>query len=282
MVDAESRFLFASSFVLYDVLVEGKALGTAAADDLQLLRDVVRKKDFNLAQFAQARKTGQSVGKRKFQQVQTATEAGLKTLIDQWDDQEIDEKTFRTQAAILMKKAWRDVFLAGVRAGGTEPSGLKAKDDPLVLLGPGDDKWLQSAIKHEMRFFNKLLDAIVTGDYVMPIPRRVHMYMRALESFFDSARIISLPNNTVIHWVGPKDGKRCPSCDFLIAHSPYTTANLPTTPRSGSTLCLTNCRDWLYIRRVPPKQAQQVADQAKYTRGGLIKKLRKIKRTGHP
>ena len=281
-VDPDSRFIFAPSYVQYDALVEGKSLGTADVDDLSLLQDIARKKDHNLANFAKARKTGSSVGKRKLKQVQKRTEDGLRGLIDQWDDSKLTEKAFRKKATKLMRQAWRDVFLAGVRAGGTQSSGLKGKDDPLALLGPGDDKWLKSAVKHEMQFFNKLLDAVVTNDFVMPIPRRVKMYVKAMESFYDSARIISLPNNTVIHWAGPRGTNMCPSCEFLFDNSPYTTANLPTTPRSGMTLCLTNCRDWLYIRRVPPKKAKEVLDGAKYKRSGLIKKLRKIKRVGHP
>jgi hypothetical protein len=281
MVDPDSRFIFAPSW-FNDDLAEGKSIGTADLDDLALLQDIARKKDHNLVQFAKERKTGSGVGKRKLKQVQQRTEAGLRKLIDQWDDQELDEKQFRKQATKLMRQAWRDVFLAGVRAGGTKSSGLRGKDDPMALLGPGDDKWLKSAVRHEMGFFNKLLDAIVTNDYVMPIPRRVKMYVKALDSFYDSARIISLPKNVIIHWAGPRGANMCPSCEFLFDNSPYTAANLPTTPRSGATMCLTNCRDWLYIRRVPPKKAKEVLEGAKYKRSGLIKKLRKIKRVGHP
>jgi len=282
-VDEDSRFIFAPSW-FRDDLAEGKSLGTAELDDLSLLQDIARKKDHNLADFAQARRTGSSVGKRKLKQVQQQTEAGLHALIGQWDDAVLTEPQFRKRATKLMRQAWRDVFLAGIRAGGTPSSGLRSKGDPLTLLGPGDDKWLKSAIRHEMGFFNRLLDAIVTGDFVMPIPRRVKMYVTAMESFYDSARVIALPNNTIIYWTGPgvKAGTACPSCLFLFENSPYTTANLPTTPRSGMTMCITACRDWLYIRRVPPKQAKEVLDGAKYTRSGLIAKLRKIKRVGHP
>lgn len=249
VVDPESGFIFAPS--CFGTLAEGKALGTADLDDLSLLHDIVRKKDTNLEQFAQARKTGSSIGKRKLKQVQQRAEDALLDLLRQWDDQEIAERALRKDATTVMKRAWRDVFLAGVRASGTAPSGLKGQEDPLVLLGPGDDKWLRSAVRHEMGFFNGLLDAIVTSDYVMPLERRIKMYTRALESFYDSARIIGLPNNTIIHWVTRGDARTCPSCVFLADHSPYTTANLPTTPRSGAQLCLclTSDRTLVYTRR---------------------------------
>lgn len=284
VIDAEARFIFAPSWVASPLLLEGKALGTSELADLSLLHDLVRKKDTNLEQFAQARKLGSTVGRRKLRQVQQQTEAALLALLRRWHAKKITERALRRDATKLMKQAWRDVFLAGLRAAGTAPvpTGIRKPGDPLVLLGPGDDKWLQSAMQHEMRFLNRFLDAVASGDWVMPLERRAKMYVHALDAFYDSARLIGLPNNTIIHWVTVGDGRSCVSCQFLADNSPYTTATLPTAPKSGLTACLTNDRCWLYIRRVPPSQAEKVAQAAKYTRDGFIRKLRKIKRVGHP
>jgi hypothetical protein len=281
-------FIFAPSYLLAEQmaeageLLEGKALGTAKMQDLSLLRDMVTAKDADPEKFAAARKVGADVGRRKLKQVQARVKKKFVNLIKLWDEGEINEPKFRKEATRVMKTAWRDVFLAGVRAGGTAPPPYKRpKGSPLVTLLPGDDKWLKSAMKHEMQFLNAFLRAIIDDTGVMPYERRVGMYVDALSSFFDSARVISLPNNSVIHWSGPRDKVTCASCEFLFRNNPYATATLPTTPRAGMTICLTNCRDWLYIRRVDPAQAQTIADESAYTRGGLIKKLRRIKRLGH-
>ena len=57
---------------------------------------------------------------------------------------------------------------------------------------------------------------------MMPYPRRIHMYARSLMSFFDSARVIGLPDTSVIHWLGPDDQVTCEGCKYLFAHSPYS------------------------------------------------------------
>lgn len=284
----EAPFIFAPSFLLAEqaaaagTLLEGKALGTAELHDLSLLRDLVHAKDTDPAAFARARDVGTRVGWRKYAQVKERTEAGLLDLLRQWEQRDIAEQDFRKRVTRVMKQAWRDVFLAGIRASGTPPSGLRGKGDPLVVLAPRDDNWLRSAVQHEMRFLNKFLDAAVSEDFVMPLDRRARMYVAALDAFYDSARIIGLPNNVSITWVTPGDRVSCPSCVFLQENSPYTTESLPCTPRSGMTLCLTQCRDWLYIRRVSDSAARRIAEGAKYTRDGFVRKLRKIKRTGHP
>jgi hypothetical protein len=284
----EAPFIFAPSFLLAEqadatgTLLEGKALGTAELHDLSLLRDLVHAKDTDPAAFARARDVGGRVGWRKYAQVKERTEAGLLDLLRQWEQRDIAEQDFRKRVTRLMKQAWRDVFLAGIRASGTPPSGLRGKGDPLVVLAPRDDNWLRSAVQHEMRFLNKFLDAAVSEDFVMPLDRRARMYVAALDAFYDSARIIGLPNNSAVHWIGVGDGRTCVSCLFLQEHSPYTPETLPTAPRSGLQLCLVNDRCWLYIRRVTTMQAQRIVEGAKYTRDGFVRKLRKIKRTGHP
>lgn len=281
-------FILAPSFLLAEQaeadgrLVEGKALGTAELQDLSLLRDLVHPKDSDLEAFARARDVGTRVGWRKYAQVKERTAQELLDLLRRWKREKIEEPAFRKEAVRTMKRAWRDVFLAGIRASGTPPSGLRGKGDPMVVIAPRDDNWLRSAVQHEMRFLNKFLDAAVSGDFVMPLEHRAKMYVNALDAFYDAARLIGLPNNVAIHWIASGDEHTCASCRFLAEHSPYAMENIPCTPRNGMTLCLTNDRCWLYIRRVTEPAARRIAEQAAYTRDGLVRKLRKIKRTGHP
>jgi hypothetical protein len=114
----------------------------------------------------------------------------------------------------------------------------------------------------------------------MPLERRVQMYVDSLSGFYDSARVIGMPENTVVHWVGNLDANTCASCKFLIENSPYTKYTLPCAPRSGMSLCLTNCRCRVLLRRVDYNEMMQVEEGQGYTRDGFIAKLRKIKRGG--
>ncbi len=277
--------IYAPSFVLAERIeaagqvVEGKAIGTAKEADLTLLRDLFKTVGVDAEEFAVQRKRGTYVGLKKLRKVKERTKDELLKLIRQWNKGRIEEKDLRAAARKMMKRSWRDVFLAGLRAAGTPGQG-PGRGKPLVKLSHGDDKWLKGAMTHETRFLNKFLDAIITGDYKMPLDRRAGMYVDALKSFYESARVIGLPSNVVINWVGPMDKRKCPSCEYLVEQGPYVKHNLPTTPRSGLTICLTNCRDRLFIRRVEPAEAKEVLELAPKTRGGYVKDLRKIKRTG--
>lgn len=281
----DDMLVYAPSFILAEQMeaagevFEGKAIGTAQIADLSLAQDLVKMKDADPVQFADARKKGQTVGKRKTKEVQARTEKALLKLIGEWDDGTLYDTELRKGAHKVMKTAWKDVFLAGLRAGGTPGEGA-GKGKTLVKLSPGDDKWLRGAMQHEMRFLNRFVTAVVDETYVMPLPRRVKMYVHALNSFYESARVISLPSNVVLHWKGPNDKKTCPSCQYLFEHTPYVKYILPTTPRAGLTICLTNCRDYILARRVDPFEAEKKIKESKFTRGTHIKKLRKIKRTG--
>ena len=271
------------------MLCEGKALGTAKQKDLQLVQNLIKASSFypypaaegDAAILSKEIKAGQAVGKRKLKEVQARTKDALLRLIAQFRKDTIGESELRKGAVKAMKTAWRDVFLAGVRAGGIPGQGA-GKGKLLVSLTTGvDDVWLKTAMAHEMRFLNGFLDAIVEDNFTMPLDRRAQMYVTALDSFYESARLIALPDATIIHWVGPGDKRTCPSCRYLFEHSPYTKGNIPCTPRNGLTLCITACRDHLLVRRVEPGQAQKVLEEAEYTRGGHIANLRKIKRQGH-
>lgn len=278
-------FLYAPSFLIAERIeaeggvFEGKAIGTADQADLVLAQDEYIAKDADPDNYAKARKVGSDVGRKKLKETQSRVRTKLLKYINQHQEGSIDDREFRKRSKAVMKTAWKDVFLAGVRAGGTPGTGA-GKGKTLVSLGTGDDKWLKSAMQHEMRFLNRFMQAILESDYKMPLPRRVGMYVDSLRSFYDSARVIAMPANVLIHWKGPNDHVTCVSCDYLFDHSPFTKATLPTTPRAGMTLCLTNCRDRLLIRRVTADMAEATTEASRYTRGGHVKNLRTIKRQG--
>jgi hypothetical protein len=267
-------------WVYDDSLDEGKALGTAKLNDLALKQDMLFPKDSDPDKLKNERKKGQTVAKRIFDNATKDTRKNFRKLVREYYKGKVNEKALRTNATKIMKGAWKRVFLAGLRAGGTTGGG-SGPGKSLVNIDASDEKWVKSAMKHEMGFLNKFLAAMTEDTTKMDPVRRADMYVDALYSFFESARVIALPANTRIWWKGPDDHKTCESCLYLFVNSPYTKLTLPTTPRSGLTLCLTNCRDHLFAKRVSPEVAEADLHGALVERQKHIKVLRKIKRTGH-
>lgn len=281
----DDLFVYAPSYLVWEetqaagALWEGKSLGTAKETDLVFLdKDKTFDAVLNPEKYAADRKVGADVGRKKLRATQQAVEPVLNRIVKFYQSNRIDEREFRKQMIATMKKAWKEVFIAGVRAVGI---GGQGPGKALVQLTPEDERWVRTAMAHEMQFLNGMLQAIVEKSFVMALPRRIGMYVDALESFYDSARVIGLPATTAISWIIPKKDKRvCASCVYLAEHSPYSKRTLPTVPRSGATLCLTNCRDRLFVRIVSQEKARELL-QASPTRRTHIEKLRRIKRLGH-
>jgi hypothetical protein len=283
--DLREDWMYYSPEIQAEMLSEGKALGTAPEVDLVMLdKDQTMQSVTNSDAFDHRRRQGVTIGKRQLDNIKSETEPVFQRAVTLYQAGKIEKKELRSRVVKAMKKAWKGVFVAGVRAAGI-PGQVGKSKKWRVDLSPADEKWLKSAMQHEMRFLNKFLTAIENGEGKMPYPRRIRMYVGALESFYQSARMIGIPALVEIHWTISKAGRAkknvCASCTYLANHSPYTKRTLPTTPRSGLTLCLTHCRDKLTIRKATPQRIQQIEDDSKYTRGSHIKNLRKIKRQGH-
>lgn len=285
-VDEDDLFIFAPSFLLAEELeergdlFEGKSVGTAKELDLLFLDlDQTIKARVRPNRFANERKKGVTVGKRILERVQKTVERDLLRVMR---NQELGKyktsREFYEAAVRVMKPAWKEVFEAGVRSTGVR--GTNSKTGPVVRLKPEDEKWLRSAMQHEMRFLNGFISAVEEGSYKMPLPRRVRMYVRTLESFYDSARVIGLPATVVIHWRGKNDDRTCVGCRYMFENSPYTKKTLPTVPRAGMTPCLSNCRDKLLIRQTDPETVIKLTNESR-TKGTHIKNLRKLKSKGH-
>lgn len=273
----DDLFVYAPSMA---PLLEGKSLGTAKLKDIMLKKDMLIPKDLEPEFLAVERKKGQTVGARILERVQVRTKRKLRAVVRGYTEGKFDESELRKSAVKTMKTAWREVFLAGLRAGGTVGEGA-GPGKTTVKLDAGDDLWVKGAMTHEMRFLNGFIAALVDSTYKMDPLKRADMYVDALASFYESARVIALPGNVHVFWKGPHDHKTCESCRYLFEHSPFTKWTLPTTPRSGATLCLTNCRDRLFIRRVPHEVEEVDAHGALVQRDKHVRDLRKIKHQGH-
>jgi len=283
----DDLFLFAPSVAWYEEqldegrLEEGKAIGTAPEVDTVFLdKDKTMDAFLRPEAFAKARKSGMAVAKRRFKQLQRRVYDELLAEVIKHDSGRTWDDDFRKAARRIMRKAWKEAFLLGVRASGFVGRGKGAAGAYNFELTADDEKWLRSAMRHEMRFLNKFLNAVTEQSYSMPLPRRTRMYVDALESFFGNARVMGMPATSAYWWVGKKDKRVCASCEYMHKHSPFHKKTLPTVPRTGATLCLTNCRDRLLVRVVGSDRATAILQGSRYTRGGHIKNLREIKRRG--
>lgn len=274
----DDLFLFAPSFTIAEELGwpldEGKYVGTAKEVDLVFLdKDKTMDAFLRPEEFAKARKKGVTVGKRALKRIKLRALAELLPVVLAHDRGETWNTDFQKDASTIMRRAWRDVFVAGVRSTGIRGSN---PHNP-IEFSPSDEKWLKGAIKHEMRFLNKFVKAVTEQDYKMPLDRRTGMYIDALESFYDSARVMGMPATSLFRWVGKKDKRVCKSCEYLVRNGPYHKKNLPTVPRAGLTVCLTNCRHRLLVRVVGSDEALRTLQNGG-TREQHVKKLMAIKK----
>lgn len=270
-IDPDGMFVLAPSYMagVARDLHEGKSLGTARDADLILMDDPTMLATLHPQQYAKQRKVGVTVGRRVLLAVQEEVERDLLALVQSSDNWKIEEDELRKQATKLMRKAWKRVFLAGVRSGGLPGTAGALKKDDLA--------YLKGAVTHEMRYLNRFLTAVVDGTWKMPLEQRVRMYVNTLTAFYESARVISLPATSLIRWSGPDDKKTCASCAYLFENNDYTKASLPGVPRSGISLCLSNCRDRLLIRRSTPEKVLKLTQESK-TRQQHLAALQRIKR----
>jgi len=275
----DETFIFSPSF-LDDALTEGKAIGTSKHADLTLLQNMLKASDADPANYAKALKAGLNVGKRKLEETQSTAHGKMVSAIGLFYGGKINEAELRKRVTKTMKVAWKDAFLAGLRGSGIPGNGAGKGKVLIDLKGPQEEAWLKSAVAHEMRFLNKFLDSIVEDTGKMPLIQRVSMYVKSLRSCYESARVIALPPNVLIHWVGPHDKKSCPGCTYLFEAGTFTKFTLPTVPAAGMTPCLSNCRDRLLVRRVTPGEVAEAEEALPKSRDAMLRDLREIKSSG--
>lgn len=170
-----------------------------------------------------------------------------------------------------LRRLYHQAYLLGIRGSA---AALSADQD---LLSPEDRRWVDSAVNHEMRFLNRFLDQAFNNELTpAQIQARTQMYMNTVKSVYDSGRVIGSALNSLIYWVYNPEAHHCNSCLFLRDNSPYTKKTLPTTPRSGSTECLSNCKCHLRIVQADPSLIAQVESKS-MTRASLLTHLRQMK-----
>lgn len=93
----------------------------------------------------------------------------------------------------------------------------------------------------ELKFLDNFANDMVNGSGKMPYKRRMKMYVDSLDSMFGFGRLVYIPEDTTIIWKLGANDRHCPDCLMFAANNPYTKKTLPGYPKSGNTICLSNC-----------------------------------------
>ena len=190
----------------------------------------------------------------------------------------------RDRCKSLLKELYFASFELGLRGAGLHyiPSyGAHKMNDE-------DERWIRSAFNHEMKYFTKFIKDIINGipslaDKAAGIQmskmaweKRLRMYIDASNAVYNTARVRGAHSDSLVYWIMRPEAEHCKSCMWLQSMSPFTPNNLPTTPKAGACICLSNCKCYL---RVVPASKDKVDDREREMPNAttLIKKLGDIK-----
>ncbi len=169
-------------------------------------------------------------------------------------------RTSENQALRLMRKLFTEHFELAY-ALGLKAQGVGSRREPTSIVkqfSDADRKHIKTAVSEEVRYMKGFIKAILNETSGMTIERRLDMYVRGLAGVFGGARVAALPQDALMWWTGPMDSAKCESCEYLMKSGPYTKHTLPATPRDGTTLCLTNCRDKVVVRKAMTEEIDRV------------------------
>lgn len=234
------------------LLVEGKSLATFKGHVVHKDIQATVQHAADPAADRERRRIAQQATQRSLKTRQAVWSGALKVILHRFLDGKISKPLAEKLLKRQLKSAHRDAYVLGAKS-----AGLRL---PHEKLTPEEERYLKSIYAHEMRYFSKFLAAMQPEASKAGLERRIDAYVKTTTSIYDNARVLGMPLNTIIHWV-LGFAEHCPDCELLRRYSPYTKHTLPTTPRAGSTRCLTNCKCRLVVRFVEPAEVERVGNQ---------------------
>jgi hypothetical protein len=255
--------LVAGPFEEYELvettLLESKSLHSLKITDEIRQAVIDSGYDMDKGKFRLARRNLSTKMKRKFDDLVSALQRALvSTSMDYLSQRKnprvknkMSKTAWQTKVKNSLRTAYETAFELGIQSSGASKY--------QVSTSSADLDFIRSAVREEMKYFNKLLDQIDQGKVRGGMMNRLSAYADALKHVFYSGRIMGTPSGMVIDWIAPMDRNTCGGCSFLYHHSPYTKATLPTTPRAGNTPCLNRCRCRLVVRSVSKEAYERVS-----------------------
>lgn len=161
---------------------------------------------------------------------------------------------------------------------GLESCGLGYRFASRRLISNNEQKWVESAVRQEMGYFNGLLSDLRAGKPLSSMANRVGMYGNALKALYAAGQVSGMSPDTVVDWVVDKEAEHCEDCVFLSNNGPYTPETLPTTPGAGLCRCLSSCKCKLRFRVVGDQTASKVKLGSR-SRDAMLRSIQKAQRT---
>jgi hypothetical protein len=236
-------------------LLEGKRLGEAAND---IVRDIVLAHATTKgASFISARSKAQTAARKQLERLLQKTYASLIAEIANYKKKKRGNfRKFSTAFKKTLKDAYYKAYELGIKSNGADAL-LTAGGSPLIL--PKDKKWIEATFRQETVYLSRFLNDIRNDHQPNRWPHRTGMYVAAIGSVYYTGRVAGTPPNYAFFWVAKIDNRICPQCKYMSANSPYTKQNLPITPASGYTRCLSNCRCGVAVRKVSKEYYEKIS-----------------------
>lgn len=253
-------------------LTEGKQVGSAAND---ITRDIVLASATTRgATFSKDKAAARSEARRELDKLLQDTYKRLIGMIASYKDGELSFTKFSKNFKGKLKSSYDKAYVLGLKSTGAAVS-LTAGGSP--LLRPGDRKWIDSAFREEMKYLNRFLNDIKRNKGPNRWNHRTGMYVATIGSVYYTGRVAATPPNYVLFWIAKLDARICSKCAYMAQNSPFTKFNLPITPQSGHTHCLSNCRCRLTIRQVSKEYFEKLRRRS-VSRQTHLRRLRKLAR----
>lgn len=275
-------------------LVEGKAVGTyerkrrdLRALEAQAYAIVHGKKHAGIVK----KKTRES--NRQVEQVKSQFHKKLTKEIKSYENGTISHNTLVNRTSSDIRNAYQSTYSLGLKAQGhgalatdARPHGYSTSN-----VNVEDAQWLRSAAEEEIGYWKNFMRDLRRGDVPdaddeerlptrkMVKQRRLKMYVDSLDAIYAAGQVRGMPEELhIVNWIFGH-AEHCPECIYLEMHSPYTKESLPTTPRAGTTRCLTNCKCRIVIQRVPREVYLEVKKKQKTKQHHLrqLERSRKLK-----
>ena len=136
--------------------------------------------------------------------------------------------------------------------------GMASRNVRVRAVSGEDKRWVDKAAAKEASFFDGVVQAVRKGQPAASLAPRIQMYGKAATSAFFAGQVLASGPNQKIHWEVDAAKENCPDCLELEARGPYTRSTLPTTPRAGDTVCLSNCGCSLIYEDATPEELEDL------------------------
>jgi hypothetical protein len=278
-------------------MAEAKAVGTADLSGDLAVRDAGLRAGWRSTVRYHVRQAATNAP-REMKIAEENARGTIAPLLRGWLAGNITYADLEEHSSFLWRLAYEQVHEIGRHASALE----RLHPDPQVLAE--EETWFRSAVREEMRYWQlairewrdrraaatRVRNREERAQTVAAVDergwQRFEAYVRALRFMFESSRILALPPDVLLYWMGPdkrkdpKDRGICEGCQYMMERSPFVKANIPAVPRDGQTPCLTNCRHKVVIRIGRVDEAARRFQELP-ARESMVRQLKRIKDESH-